>query len=217
MTDLSTTIDPKSDQLNSEQLISGPITITVTGVKLLSEAEQPIAIHYEGESGRPFKPCKTVRRILVLCWGGDGNNYIGRQMTLYRDPDVKFGGLSVGGIRVSHLSHLDGKKTLVLSESKAKKRPYIVEPMKSAPKSAPPTDALETWAADVRARIEAASEWSARPGLTAWWNAPAQKKIREPLKGAEEYAAVFREFTAHIDGLRAAEEAAAITDGEVEG
>ena len=40
--DISKTIAPKSDQLNADDLIAGPKTITVTGVKLVAE-DQPVA------------------------------------------------------------------------------------------------------------------------------------------------------------------------------
>jgi hypothetical protein len=59
-------------------------------------------------------PCKTVRRIMVGAWGKDTEQYVGRSMTLYRDPTVSFGGMVVGGIRVSHMSHIDSEKTLAL-------------------------------------------------------------------------------------------------------
>src|SRR5690606_27405989 len=55
--------------------------------------------------------------------------YTGRRMTLYRDPDVKFGGIKVGGIKISHLSHIDKKATLVLTETKGKRAPHDVAPL----------------------------------------------------------------------------------------
>ena len=69
MMDISDTIIAKSDQLNASDLIGGPITVTITGVKRFDSAEQPIAISYEGDNGKPFKPCKSVRRLLVGMWG----------------------------------------------------------------------------------------------------------------------------------------------------
>ena len=55
--DLRATIVPKSDQLNAEQLLSGPMTIRVTEVRVSDSAEQPVVVHYEGDDGRPYKPC----------------------------------------------------------------------------------------------------------------------------------------------------------------
>jgi hypothetical protein len=54
-------------------------------------------------------------------------------MTLYRDPAVRFGGMDVGGIRVSHLSHIDKPMTLVLAVSKGKRAPYVVKPLADEP------------------------------------------------------------------------------------
>ena len=130
--DLTESIAPKSDQLNAEDLLTGPRTFTITEVRKGS-AEQPVDVHLAEFPGRPFKPSKTVRRILVSAWGPDANTYAGRRMTLYRDPAVRFGGMDVGGIRVSHLSDIDKPLTIVLAVSKGKRAPYVVKPLADAP------------------------------------------------------------------------------------
>jgi hypothetical protein len=130
MTDLSGTIAPKSDQLNSDDLIAGPRTIRVTRVSAdPSSAEQPVCIFFEGDGGKPYKPCKSMRRVLVACWGADGSAFSGRSMTLYRDPSVTWGGMEVGGIRISHLSHIDGERTMALTATKKARKPYTVKPL----------------------------------------------------------------------------------------
>ena len=130
MSDLSTTIAPKSDQLNADDLIGGATkTITVTKVSLLGETDQPVAVNFQGDNGKPYKPCKSMRRVLVHVWGKDGNAYIGRSMTLYRDDKVKFGGMDVGGIRISHMSHIDSPVTMALTATKASRKPYTVKPL----------------------------------------------------------------------------------------
>jgi hypothetical protein len=104
--DMTPTLAAKSNQLNSDDLIVGPKTITVTKVTAGS-AEQPVAVYYEGDQGKPWYPCKSMRRVLVAAWGADASAYIGRSMTLFRDPEVSYGGIKVGGIRISALSNLD--------------------------------------------------------------------------------------------------------------
>lgn len=126
MTDLSTTIDPKSDQLNADDLIAGPRTITITRVVGNSDKDQPISIFFEGDKGKPYKPCKSMRRVLVQLWGKDGGAYTGRAMTLYRDPKVKFGDIECGGVRISHLSHIESDIQLVLTATRGKKAPHQV-------------------------------------------------------------------------------------------
>jgi hypothetical protein len=118
------TIVAKSDQLNAVDLIGGPITVTVKSVTK-GEQDQPVIIGI-GER-QPYKPCKSMRRVLIACWGANPSVWIGRKMTLFCDPNVKWGGESVGGIRISHLSHLKlNKQEVQLNESKHKKITYIV-------------------------------------------------------------------------------------------
>ena len=124
---IAKSIIPKSDQLNAEDLLSGPITVTVTDVKQ-GTAEQPIAIIIDGER-QPYKPCKTMRKMLVFCWSDQAANWIGKRMTLYADPDVKWAGVAVGGIRISHLSGIESQVMLMLSETKGKRKPITVKPL----------------------------------------------------------------------------------------
>lgn len=129
MIDLGKTIAPKSDQLNADDLLTGAKTIKVSDVTLMSDAAQPIAIHYDGDNGRPYKPCKSMRRVLVSVWGADGKQFVGRSMTLYCDDKVMFSGKEVGGIRISHMSHLDKPITMSLTATRANKKPFIVKPL----------------------------------------------------------------------------------------
>lgn len=131
--DLRPTIVPKSDQLNAEQLLGGPMTVTVTRVDVSNSPEQPVTVHYEGENGRPYKPCKTMRKLLVFAWGENGNRWAGRSMTLFCDPSVKFGGDEVGGIRISHLSHIDKPLRVSLTATRGKKTLYSVGVLQAGP------------------------------------------------------------------------------------
>lgn len=127
--DLSRAIAPKSDQLNADDLIAGPRTITVSKVTVQAGTEQPVAIHFEGDNGKPWKPCKSMCRVLVNAWGADGANYAGRSITLYRDPAVKWGGMAVGGIRISHLSHIARQIVMALTETRGARKPFTVNPL----------------------------------------------------------------------------------------
>lgn len=125
ISNLSDTILAKSDRLNAEDLLAGPLTVTVTNVYRKS-ADSPIAINYHGDNGRPFEPCKTMRKLLVAAWGEDGNAWIGRSMTLYNDPSVKWAGKEAGGVRISHLSHIQKRLILSLSETRGKKKQHTI-------------------------------------------------------------------------------------------
>lgn len=143
--DMAQFIAPKSDQLNADDLIGGPRTITVTAVSANEGSpEQPININFEGDDRKPYKPCKSMRRVMVAVWGADASKYVGRAMTLYRDAKVQFGGMQVGGIRISHMSHIDEPKTMALTATRAKRAPFTVQPLKIAP-PASDADAHAVW------------------------------------------------------------------------
>lgn len=50
-------------------------------------------------------------------------------MTLYHDPSVRFGGSEVGGIRISHMSDIEGPIRVNLTATKGKKALHTVEPL----------------------------------------------------------------------------------------
>jgi hypothetical protein len=143
--DLTPTLAPKSNQLNSDDLIAGPRTITITSV-VAGNAEQPVAVHYDGDQGKPWYPSKGMRRVLVAAWGPDASQYIGRGVTLFRNPEVTYGGIQVGGIQISHLSGLDGPLSTALTKGRQKRTPYKVQPLTTpapvAPAPAPAAKAL---------------------------------------------------------------------------
>lgn len=133
--DMRPTITPKSEQLNADDLIAGPRTVTITAVKAApGNAEQPVAVYFEGDGGKPYMPCKSMRRVMVAVWGPDASQYTGRGMTLFRDPTVTWGGMEVGGIRISHMSDMESPMTLALTATKKARKPYKVLPLVGTPK-----------------------------------------------------------------------------------
>jgi hypothetical protein len=125
------TIKAKSDQLNAVDLIGGPITVTVRGVKKGAD-DQPVIIDI-GPDHQPYKPCKSMRRVIVDAWKEKPQAWIGRSMTLHCDRTVKWAGDEVGGIRISHMSHIESARTVQLNVTRGKKGNYIVQPLNVAP------------------------------------------------------------------------------------
>jgi len=154
--DMTPTLEAKSNQLTSDDLIAGSRTITVTKVAPGND-EQPVAVHYDGDQGKPWYPCKSMRRVLVAAWGADARDYVGRSLTLFRDPEVSYGSIKVGGIRISHLSDLDSPLSIALTVKRAKRAPYKVLPLAKA--AAAPADPDPV--ADAAAACEAAGLTSA--------------------------------------------------------
>lgn len=127
--DLTESIAPRSDQINAEDLLTGPRTVTITDVQR-GTTEQPVNIvTAEFGPGRPYKPSKTMRRVLVAAWGPDAAAYIGRRLLIYRDPEITFGKDKVGGIRISAMSDIDSRLTLALTVTRGRRAPFTVDPL----------------------------------------------------------------------------------------
>ena len=141
--DISETLAPNSDQLDAVDLMSGPRTFTITDVRRGS-AEQPVEIHL-AEFPRPWRPGKSMRRVMghPKVWGTDASKWVGRRVTLYCDETVRFGGEVVGGIRISHLSHIDKPQGVPLLVTRGKSATFRVQPLPDAPAEPTPTELAE--------------------------------------------------------------------------
>lgn len=129
MTGMLETIAPKSDQINFDDFIGGQSkTIKITKVTLTG-GDQPATLNYENDNGKPYKPGKSMRRVLIHVWGEDGNKYVGRSLTLYGDAKVVFGGSPVGGIRISHMSDISAPVTMALTTTRSNRKPFTVLPL----------------------------------------------------------------------------------------
>lgn len=187
MIDMTRTIEPKSDQLNSDSLLSGPMTIKIVKVSANPDSsEQPISIFYAEDMSRPFKPCKTIRRLLVALWGKDASQYVGRSLTLYRDPTIKFGGMEVGGIRCSHMSHIEKQVSVALTATRGSKKittvkPLVVEPprQETNPADAPNADPYAEYARTFAKKLKE-EPWQA---VDSWWtDTEAQREGMEAAR-----------------------------------
>jgi hypothetical protein len=131
--DISKTVQPRSDQLNFDDVAVSTLTMTVSEARKGS-AEQPVELHSDEFPGRPYKPGKSMRRILIAAWGSEASAYVGRTITLYGDPTIRFGKDEVGGIRIKALSDIDKPLTVALTITRGKRAPFTVQPLDAAPK-----------------------------------------------------------------------------------
>jgi hypothetical protein len=126
--DLTESIAPRSDQLNADDLISGPITVTIQEV-VKGTAEQPVDVRLVEFPGRAYRPSKSMRRVMVMAWGPEASAYAGRRLTLYRNADITFGKDKVGGIEISHLSNIAKPLTVALTATRGRRKNFTVEPL----------------------------------------------------------------------------------------
>ena len=118
----------KSDQINAADLLGGPLVCQITDIQMTGAADQPISIFVDSHP-QPWKPSKTSRRVLAACWSDvEPSEWVGRYVVLYNDPTVMWAGKAEGGIRTSHMSHIDSKKTVMTNATRGKKSAQTVEP-----------------------------------------------------------------------------------------
>lgn len=130
--DISNTIEAKSDQQNAVDYVSGPRVVTISEVRK-GNPDQPVELHLVEHPGKPYKPSKSMRRVLVKVWGKDASVYVGRRLELYNEPSVKWAGQPVGGIRISRASDLAEPVKIPLQVAKGKIEHVTVQPLPDAP------------------------------------------------------------------------------------
>lgn len=128
MTDVSHAIQPKSDQLNAEDFIASPITAQIERVDVRQTTEQPVSVFLAGHQ-RPWKPCKSMLKVMAGIWGTNSQAWIGHAVTLFNDTSVKWAGTEVGGIRISHMTGIDKERQFNLSVSRGKRKIHKINPL----------------------------------------------------------------------------------------
>lgn len=162
--DITKTVEPRSDQLNFDDVASAPLTITITEVKA-GPPDQPVHLHNAEFPGRPYKPGKSMRRVLIAAWGTEASAYVGRRITIYGDPTIKFGADAVGGIRIRALSHIDKPLTVALTVTRGKRAPFTVQPL------ADDTQVLEAVLNDIQ-------NATSIPALKTAWDIAGTRKMQ---------------------------------------
>jgi hypothetical protein len=162
--DITKTVEPRSDQLNFDDVATTPLTITIVEVKA-GGPEQPVELHNSEYPGRPYKPGKSMRRVLIAAWGTEASAYVGRRITLYGDPTIKFGKDAVGGIRVRALSHITEPLTVALTVTRGSRKPFTVQPLADA------ADPVQTALDDIE-------KATSIPALKAAWDVAGTRGIQ---------------------------------------
>lgn len=173
MSDITETLAPNSDQLDAVDLATGPRTFTVESV-VVNKSDQPVNVRLQGFP-RVWRPSKNMRRVLAALWSPDSATWAGRSVTLYCDNTVRFGSEVVGGIRISHMSHIEGVQKATIIPTRGKSAQWTVKPLETPP--AAPTEAAVAASTDVEL-------------LRSWWapnqhlRAAIEARVNE-LKGGE--------------------------------
>jgi hypothetical protein len=159
--DITDALAPNSDQLDAVELVN-PRTFTIAEGSRLGarDGKTVVEIRLVGFP-RVWRPSKGMLDVLAKCWGTDGKVWVGRSVTLYNDPEVTFGKEKPGGIRISHLSHIDKARDVTIrGRGAGKVQPWHVEPLPEAPAAPTEADVAKT---DDQAELR--NWWNAHPNL----------------------------------------------------
>ena len=145
MIDLTKHIQADSDCLVAADLVGGPLTILVERVTESGKNDKKKIDIFYANSEKPFRPCKSMLRILCELWKTtDATTFIGRGITLYREPDCMWKGEKTPGVRICGLSHIEKAVTVVANERRGKMATYQIEPIRPWPPAAPEPQAQPT-------------------------------------------------------------------------
>jgi hypothetical protein len=145
MIDLTKHIEADSDCLVAADLVGGPLTILVERVTESGKNDKKKIDIFYANSEKPFRPCKSMLRILCELWKTtDATTFIGRGITLYREPDCMWKGEKTPGVRICGLSHIEKAVTVVANERRGKMATYQIEPIRPWPPAAPERQAQPT-------------------------------------------------------------------------
>lgn len=98
--------DLKESRFITQQEVDPPVLVTITGWKQLNVAKEGADPEYRyaltfRELDKPMTLNSTNGNLIAAITGSeDFDDWAGKQIVLYRDKTIQFGGKMVGGIRI---------------------------------------------------------------------------------------------------------------------
>ncbi len=131
---LAAALAPRSDQLNADDLIIGNKVIKITKVLVnLQSEQQKVVVHYENDQGKPWKPSKSMGRVLAEILGGDFATWSGQEIELFKNKEITFGKDKCGGIQIAAMSALTNQTTFMITTKRGVKSKITILPLLTAP------------------------------------------------------------------------------------
>lgn len=127
MADVSLAIQPKSDQLNYDDVSGGrELIINIQGVTVHNTDQQQVSIFY-GDDKKTYKPSKGMIRLMADIWGVETDRWLGQSIKLWGDDSVKWAGKEIGGIRIKALTGIPkgGSKIFVTMSRNTRRQQHI--------------------------------------------------------------------------------------------
>ncbi len=128
----------KGDYLTAAEFAGRQPTFTISAVVPCMLEDDTGKMKQKGsvklqESTRPWVLCKTTAMCLAAMFGDEANNWVGKRVTLFEDPNVRVGKEVVGGIRVLGSPDLPAPKSV--SIKLPRKKAFVVTLQKTVPRA----------------------------------------------------------------------------------
>lgn len=131
----------KSDRLNYENFIMGAKEFTIAKLaKKTDQGKARLLIYFEGYESTPYWPSLGMIKCLSSPdgWGEvPFSDWIGRRMTLFGEPTVVYAGKEIGGIQISHISHIKAEYSTKITLRRGMRIDFTIEPLTTTAKTAP--------------------------------------------------------------------------------
>jgi hypothetical protein len=123
----------KSDRLNFEDFIMGSQDFTIAKLgRKVDQGNVRLLMIFEGREATPY----WVPKGMVKClsnpegWGeSEFSEWIGRKVRLFGEPTVVYAGKELGGIRISHISHITAPYSTKITERRGVRIDYVISPL----------------------------------------------------------------------------------------
>ena len=91
-----------SDKFLGAAHLTGDKTLKIEQVTIepMRDGKDKMCLHWLGGEPLPFLLNKTNIKRIAKLFGDDTDEWMGKEVTLYNDPDVEYMGEVVGGLRV---------------------------------------------------------------------------------------------------------------------
>lgn len=123
----------KSDRLNFEDFIMGSQDFTIAKLgRKVDQGNVRLLMIFEGREATPY----WVPKGMVKClsnpegWGeSEFSEWIGRKVRLFGEPTVVYAGKELGGVRISHISHIPQAYSTKITERRGVRIDYVISPL----------------------------------------------------------------------------------------
>jgi hypothetical protein len=123
----------KSDRLNYENFIMGAKEFKISKLaKKTDQGKARLLIYFEGHEATPYWPSLGMIKCLSSPdgWGESPfSEWIGRSMTLFGEPTVVYAGKEIGGIQISHISHIKTEYSTKITLRRGMRIDFTIEPI----------------------------------------------------------------------------------------